>query len=135
MNLKNKKTMASKVLGVGKERIVFLKSRLDDIKEAITRQDIRDLKEEGAVIIKDIKGRTKKNKKGRRRTDGKVRKRVKNRKREYVILTRKLRKSVAELKRKKLISNEGAKILRNKIRNREFRSYSHMKEHIRSLEK
>ena len=63
MNLGKKKKLSAKALEVGKERIVFLKPRLDEIKEAITRQDIKDLEKEGAIIIKGIKGRKKISKK------------------------------------------------------------------------
>ena len=54
MNLKKKKILAAKTLGVGRNRIRLLKSRLDEIKEAITKQDIRDLKNDGAILIKEI---------------------------------------------------------------------------------
>ena len=57
MNLSKKKSLAVKTLKVGKDRIVFLKPRLDEIKEAITKQDIRELQKEGAIIVKGIKGR------------------------------------------------------------------------------
>ena len=43
MNLEKKKALAAKILHVGKERIVFNSERLAEIKESITRQDIRDL--------------------------------------------------------------------------------------------
>ena len=61
MNLGKKKNLASRTLGIGKKRIVFLKPRLSEIKDVITKQDIRDLKTEGAIVIKDVKGRKKKN--------------------------------------------------------------------------
>ena len=59
MNLRTKKILASKALRTGKNRIQFVQSRIDEIKEAITKQDIRDLKDDGAIKIKDIKGRRK----------------------------------------------------------------------------
>ncbi len=59
MNLEKKKKLAARTLNVGKERIIFLKSRLEEIKEAITRQDIKDLHKDGAIIIKEEKGRKK----------------------------------------------------------------------------
>ncbi len=40
MNLSKKKLLAVKTLRVGKERITFSPSRLDEIKEAITKQYI-----------------------------------------------------------------------------------------------
>ena len=58
-NLAKKKQLAAKTLNVGKARIVFLPSRLDEIKEAITRQDILDLHKSGAITIRDIRGRKK----------------------------------------------------------------------------
>lgn len=59
MNLKKKKQLAAKTLKVGKERILFLGPRIEEIKEAITKQDIRELKKDGAILIKEIKGRKK----------------------------------------------------------------------------
>ena len=48
-----------KALKLGRDRIVFLASRIGEIKDAITKQDIRDLKEDGAIVVKEIKGRKK----------------------------------------------------------------------------
>ena len=45
MNLQKKKELAARTLTIGKDRIMFNTSRLDEIKEAITKQDIKDLKE------------------------------------------------------------------------------------------
>ena len=59
MNLRRKKELASRALKVGKERISFVESRLDEVKEAITKQDIHDLKKDGAIEIKNISGRRK----------------------------------------------------------------------------
>jgi len=47
MNLKPKKKLAVKVLGVGAERIKFNSERINEIKEAITRQDIKELVKRG----------------------------------------------------------------------------------------
>ena len=130
MNLRKKKELAARTLKIGKERIVFVKERLDEIKEAITKQDIRDLKAEGAIIVKDVKGRKRVNKKGGSKSTGNVRKKVNKRKQEYVIMTRKLRKYVAEMKKQGLLSLEEVKSVRKKIRNREYRSKAHLKELI-----
>ena len=53
MNLKKKKALAARTFGVGLERIEFVKPRLEEIKEAITKQDMKDLKESGAIIIRE----------------------------------------------------------------------------------
>ena len=74
MNLKKKKALAVRTVKVGKERLVFSKSRLNEIKEAITKQDIRDVQNDGAIVIKEIKGRRKiKKRKNTRRRPSNVR--------------------------------------------------------------
>lgn len=133
MKLNKKKELAKRTLNVGKGRIVFLESRLDEIKEAITKQDIRDLKKEGAIIIKEIKGKRKVRKK-KKKSIGNVRKKVRTRKKDYVIMTRKLRNYLFELKKSGKISREDEKELRKKIRNKAFRSKAHLKEQIGGLE-
>ena len=132
MNLSKKKELAKRTLGVGKKRIIFLESRLEEIKEAITKQDIRNLQKEGIIIIKEIKGKRKAKKK-RRRSIGNIRKKVKKRKQDYMILTRKLRKYVSEMKKQEKITKEDSKDIRKKIRNKIFRSKSHLKEYIGGL--
>ena len=132
MNLRSKKELATRTFGVGKKRIIFLESRKDEIKEAITKQDIRDLAASGAIIIKDIKGRKKIKKRGRRNT-GNIRKIIDKRKKEYVIMTRKLR-NYAESSSSK-ITKEELKKIRKKIRNREFKNKFDMKEYLGDLNK
>ena len=134
-SLKNKKELARRTLDAGKGRIVFVQSRLEDIKEALTKQDIRDLKDDGAIVIKEAKGRKKVIKRKTRKGPGKVRKKVNTRKQDYAIMTRKLRKYVAEMKKQGRLSPEEIKDIRNKIRNKSFRSKAHLKQHIGGLRK
>lgn len=133
MNLGKKKTLASKALKVGKERVVFLQTRLNDIKEAITKQDIKDLKKEGAIVVQNIKGSKKNLKRKTRRSTGNVRKKVNKRKQEYVVMTRKLRRIVVAMKSRGEISQEEAKDIRNKIRNRVFKTSAHLKKYVEEL--
>lgn len=133
MNLGKKKGLARRTLKVGKERIVFLESRLEDIKEAITRQDIRDLHAEGAILVKEIKGRTKITK--RKKTPGKIKKKVSKRKQEYVKMTRKLRNYVAAMRERGELNRENTLDIRKKIRNRIFKSQAQLKSYISKLEK
>ena len=135
MNLKKKKELAARTLKVGKERISFLTSRLEEIKEAITKQDIKDLRSEGAIRIKEKTGQKRVQRKGKKKGPGNIRKKVNQRKRIYVISTRKLRKHVAEMKKNEYISVEEAKEIRKKIRNRIFKSKAHLKDHIGGLHK
>lgn len=132
MKLDKKKALAAKVLGVGKGRIIFVEPRLNEIKEAITKDDIRSLRADGAIMIKEIRGkRLRQKKKEIRKTPGNIRKNARNSKREYMIITRKLRKHVAELKSKKLLTAETELDLRNKIKNRIFKSKSQLKEYLK----
>ncbi len=135
MNLGKKKELAKRTLGVGKGRIAFAGSRLEDIKEAITKQDIKDLHKEGAIVIKPIKGRRKVLIKKKRRSVGNVRVRVNTRKRDYVTLTRKLRKYLSALKERGEISKEEYEDIRKKIRNKIFRSKAHLKDYLGGLRK
>lgn len=138
MDLGKKKELASRALGVGKSRIIFIGSRKDEIKEAITKQDIRELVKSGAVIVKDSKGRKKKERKSsriKRKTPGKIRLKVNTRKRDYITLTRKLRKHVSSLRSTGNIDNETFKELRKKIRNKEFKSKANLKSYTEELSK
>lgn len=135
MNLSKKKALAAKTLKVGKERIVFVKSRLEDIKEAITKQDIKDLQKDGAIIVKDIKGRKKNLKIKKKRSIGNIRKKVKRRKADYVIMTRKLRKYVKELRNQGKLSRDEAQDIRKKIRNKHYKSLGNLKEYVRREKK
>ena len=135
MNLSKKKELAARTFKVGKARIVFLTSRVNEIKEAITKQDIRDLKNNGAILVKEIKGRKKNIKKKRKRSDGKIKKKVKKRKQEYVVMTRKLRKYVSEMRKQEKVSRDEYYDIRKKIRNRIFKSQAHLRDYIGGLKK
>ena len=134
MNLRVKKQLAAKALKVGKERIVFVHERKAEIKEAITKQDMRDLQKDGAIIVKEISGRKTKPKKHKKRTSGNIRKKVNTRKKDYVIMTRKLRKIVSHLKKNGELSSEEYQSLRKKIRNKNFKSKAHLKDYIGNKE-
>ncbi len=128
MNLKKKKNMAANAFKVGRERIVFVKERLEEIKDAITKADLKQRKEEGAIIIKEVKGRKKVAAKSKKRGPGNVRKKINKRKRRYVAQTRKQRKYVAGLKQQGKLSAEEVKDIRKKIKNKQYRSKAHLKE-------
>ena len=132
MKLEKKKMLAARTLGVGKDRIIFNVHRVAEIKEAITKQDLRDLFASGAILIKEIKGAKKITKRRTRRKDGSIRKKVKNGKRRYIILTRKFRKHIAELKKREKISLEDYRIARKEIRAGIFKSREHLKEILSS---
>jgi large subunit ribosomal protein L19e len=134
MKLDNKKRLASKALKIGKARIVLVESRLDEIKEAITKQDIKDLVKSGAIRIKPKKGRRKVEKRKTKRHEGKIKMKVSNRKQEYVKITRKLRAYAKELKNKGKLGPEEFKDIRKKISAKIFKSKSQLKDYLKESE-
>mgnify|MGYP001582296220 CR=1 FL=1 len=133
MNLRKKKMLAAKTLGVGKNKISFVKSRIEEIKEAITKQDIRDLHSEGAILIRQATGRKKILRKRKKISSGNVRKKVKERKRKYIIMTRKLRRHLKEWSRKKGIPRTQTETVRKKIRNKEFKNKFNLNEYLKTF--
>jgi large subunit ribosomal protein L19e len=134
MNLNKKKELAAKTLGVGKGRLQFKQENLNEIKEAITRQDIKQLNQEGIIAIKPIKGRKKNVTRKHRRGPGKIKIKVNKRKQEYVKITRKLRAYAMSLRERGVLGRELYKKIRNKIRMREFRSKAGMKDFLNKHE-
>ncbi len=132
MNLAKKKNLAMRTFGVGKARITFVKERVEEIKEALTKQDIRELRRDGAIIVNPMSG-TRKVVKSKSRSPGNIRKKVNVRKKTYVIHTRKLRSYLTEMKKQGKISAEDFTDMRKKIKNRHFKSKANLKEYIGGL--
>lgn len=133
MQLAKKKQLAAKVLGVGKGRIIFIEGRESEIKEAITRQDIIDLKEAGAIQIKEVCGRKKIVRRKNQRKKGKIKKRTRKNKQEYVNVTRKMRTFAKFLLKTGEIENEDYRTIRKKIKSRDFKSKRNLKENYKEL--
>lgn len=134
MNLRKKKELAAKALGEGKNRIYFSPESLSEIKEAITKQDILTLNQEGIIKIRSKKGRRKLIIRKRRKGPGKTKMKVRNRKQDYVKLTRKLRRYVKSLRDSNRINKEVYYELRKKIKTRLFKNLAHLKEYLAAAE-
>lgn len=132
-NLDKRKSLASKILGVGKNKIIFDNTKLSEIKEAITKQDIRDLYSAGVITIKDSPGRKKIIKRKTRRGPGKIKRKVNNRKIDYMILVRKLRRYINELKIQGKLTEDQYQSLRIKIKSKLFKDKNHIKEYLEEL--
>ncbi len=135
MNFEKKKQLAAKTLGVGKNRIRFSVEVLNEIKEAITKEDIRTLFNDKIITIKPITGRRKVKKRTRRRGPGKIKIKVKNRKRDYVRITRRLRAYLKQLRNEGKVDSNNYQDIRKKIKMRTFKNKSSFKEYISSLGK
>ncbi len=70
MNLEKKKEIVARMLGVGKGRIKFDSERLQDIEDAVTKQELRALIKEGAIKIEQVKGQKTKKEKEKRKGPG-----------------------------------------------------------------
>jgi large subunit ribosomal protein L19e len=133
--LRKRKALASKVLRVGKNKIIFDSSKLAEIKEAITKQDIRDLYEAGIISIRETRGKKTIVKRTTKKGPGKTKRKVHNRKRDYMILVRKLRRHVRELKTQGRLPQEAFEDIRKKIRAKTFKNKAHLKEYLKEYEK
>jgi len=125
------KRLAADVLNVGIHRVWLDPSRIEDIKEALTKQDIRDLIKDNAIKAKATNHKKVKKKK-KKRTIGKTKKRVKRRKEKYIMLIRKLRRYLKGLKEnKKLISKE-YHYIRRLAKAGNFKSLEALKEYVKA---
>jgi large subunit ribosomal protein L19e len=132
MNLKKRRELSARVLGVGKNRIIFNPSHLAEIKEAITKQDIRDMYADGIIGISEKKGRKSKEKRHTRRGFGKIKKMINPGKAAYIIRVRKQRKYIKELLLQNKLDREQYFDLRKKIRASTFKNKAHLKDHIKT---
>jgi len=133
MKLDKKKTIASRVLNIGKGRVWFNPERLQEIKEAITRQDIKDLIAEKVIKIKDIRGGKKKEKRKTRRRAGRISRKIKiaRKKITYVNKIRKLRKYLKVKRTEGKISSAEYRKLRNYAKSGIFKGLKHLKEYTK----
>lgn len=138
MNLKTQKRIAAKVLNCSPKRVVFDSASSQDIKDAITRADIRNLVKSNVVTkvhekntsrsrarkiaIQKAKGR----KKGTGSRKGKHSARLPS-KRTWIAKVRLQRSFVKELKDKKLISPKTYRDVYAKIQGGYFRNKRHIK--------
>lgn len=138
MKLNVQKRIAADILKSGTNRVSFNTSRLKEIKEAITKADIRKLIKDGAINLNQIKGissfRSKKIKlqrrKGKRKGLGsrKGKKTARTeRKKAWMTKVRVQRKFVRLLKSKEIISVQNYRIIYKMIKGNIFRSKRHLK--------
>ncbi|SRR3989344_3547472 len=134
MDLSRKRALIARTLGIGKGRVMFNVNHIAEIKESITKQDIRDLVANRSIFIREIKGR-KTNPAKKRRRAGSIRMRPNSRKRDYIVLTRKLRAYTGEIHKQGKINDKEYDQLRKGIRSKNFKNKSHLKEHIQIMQK
>ncbi len=141
MKAKIQKKLARALSGKSTKKIKLVPERLEDIKEAITRSDVRSLIKDRAILIErkrgSSKGRIRKDKeqrnRGRKRGQGsrkgKAGARIKS-KTKWVNKIRLQRKFLADLKQRKKVGKETYKDLYRKSKGGFFRSKKHIKIYI-----
>jgi large subunit ribosomal protein L19e len=138
MILKIQKRLSGDVLKSSPKRVVFDTSRLDEIKEAITKQDIRGLIKDGAISctpkrgISGFRSRKIKVQKRRERRSGQGSRKGKKgsrlaQKEKWIFKIRAQRELVRRLKLHDLITNDTFRMLYAKTKGGFFRSVRHIK--------
>jgi len=138
MKFNLQKRLAADVMNCSEKRIALDKSRLEDIKEAITKIDIRSLINEGAIKKKPIKGNSRvrarkisiQKRKGKRKGPGsrKGKKTARlSKKKAWINKIRKQRKFLKRLRDKELITKQNYHLLYQKAKGGFFRSKRHIK--------
>ena len=138
MNLRTQRRVAAAILDVGKKRIWFDPMRLDEIQEAITRQDISELIKNGIIKKIEVHGvrrrmgkrREERFAKGRRRGTAKRKKKIVDRKMEYVFKIRKLRSYLKMLKSEGKLDKTAYCRLRKLSKSGVFSDVNRLKEYI-----
>jgi len=138
MNLKTQKRIAAKVLKCSPKRVVFSQESSGDIKEAITRGDIRNLVGSGLIakanktsisrsrIRKNLIQKRKGRKSGPGSRKGKANARLSTKK-VWMAKVRLQRAFIKELRDKELISMETYRLLYSRVKGGYFRNKRHIK--------
>lgn len=141
MKLSLQKRLAASVASCSEKRIKFDTERLDEIKEAITKADIRRLVKDKAIIIKQRKGssrfraRVRKKQKSKGRQKGFGRRKGKKtarlgKKKNWINKVRLQKKFLSMLRNKRIITKPIYRQLYLKVKGGFFRSKRHIRLYI-----
>lgn len=138
VNLKAKKRLASRVTGVGVHRIKFDSDHLDDVADAITRENIRSLITANTIQIRPFTGTSRgraqdkkdqKNKRGTKQGSKQGRKGARVGKKEvYVAKVRSLRRLLKIAKDRKELTNPEFWALYKKVGGNTVRNKAHLRQ-------
>ena len=143
VNLKTKRQLVSRILGVGVDRIKFDPSYLDDVTDAITRDNIRSLITANVIEIKPIKGtsrgrayfkKSQHKKRSTKQGSKKGRKGARIGKKEvYVKRIRAMRHQLSVSKARKEITNESYWKLYKQVSGNQVRNLAHLRSLIEEV--
>lgn len=140
VNLRSKKRLVSRMFGVGIHRVTFDSDHLDDVADAITRENVRSLISANTIKIKPIVGTSRgraqqkiiqKKKRGTKQGSkkGRIGARV-GKKEVYVAKVRALRRRLKVVKDRKEITNPEFWQLYKKIGGNTVRNSAHLRQLI-----
>ncbi len=140
-DVKSQRRMAAEIMDIGKNRVKIYPDELERVEEAITRQDIRNLIESGAIGKRkekgSSKGRSRKNKiqkkKGRQKGHGSRKGKKTARKpgkQQWMERIRAIRKRLKEMKDNGDITPEQYRELYDKAKGGFFRDVKHLENYI-----
>lgn len=137
VNLKAKKRLVSRVMGVGVHRVKFDSDHLDDVADAITRESVRSLITANTIKIKSVVGTSKgrshtkkaqKNKRGTKQGSKQGKKGARVGKKEvYVAKVRSLRRLLKIAKDRKDLTNPEFWALYKKVGGNTVRNKAHLR--------
>ena len=129
--LRLQKRLAASILKVGQSRVWLDPNRLEDIKNAITRADIKKLIEGGAIKALPPKIKKPKEKKKRRKGPGSRKGSRTSGKEEWMKTVRALRKYLKELRDSGKLTTRQYRELYLKVKGGMFRSRAHLNLYLR----
>jgi large subunit ribosomal protein L19e len=143
VNLKTKRRLVSRILGVGLDRVKFDSEHLDEVEDAITRANIRSLITANVIEIKPIKGTSKgrshfkklqHRKRGTKQGSKKGSKGArKGRKEAYVRKIKAMRHQLKVSKARKEIANDSYWSLYKQVSGNQVRNLAHLRSLIEAV--
>ncbi len=146
MNLLGQKRIAAHIMKVGKTRVKLNPEKLEDVSEALTKEDVRALIKSGAIIKRPASGNSRgrvraknaQKKKGRRRGGGKREGTKKARnppKKKWMNKIRAIRDELKMMREQKEITASEYRKLYLQAKGNLFTSRRHLHEHIERMNK
>jgi len=141
VNLRKKRELIARMLGIGANRVRFEPDKLDDIADSITREDLRSLVKRGTIWTTKVKGTSR----GRARTKQAIRRKSglgpgskkgkktarMGKKSAYVTKIRSLRHHLKVMKDRNEINRQTYWLTYKKVDGGQVRSVSHLRDIVK----
>jgi large subunit ribosomal protein L19e len=141
VNLKKKRELVARILGIGANRVRFEPDKLDDIADSITREDLRSLVKRGTIWTTKVKGTSR----GRAKTKQAIRKKSglgpgskkgkktarTGKKSAYVTKIRSMRYHLKVMKDRNEINRQTYWLIYKRVDGGQVRSVSHLRDIVK----